>query len=302
LGGVDDINNKLIRSCSNPDWMFHDDPLRIMRAVRFAARLGFDIEVNTLNSLKNNIHKLKFISRERIRDEFLKILVIKNGAGVKLLKDTGILGFLMPEFDKMDGVNSNKNIWNHTLSVLNHSKNTTNHKMAALFHDLGKVYSANTVDGKVNFHGHQFESEKLVVKFMKTFRFTNKEIDLISLAVRLHMDIDQVITVKTVRRLINTHGKDSMLFVLDLCIADVDRRKSNRDRVSFLRDLRSGIESDRFLKKTVEPLFAGKALMEMFNLKPSKKIGQLIEFQIDMLLGDPDITADEMILMLKTQL
>jgi poly(A) polymerase len=143
-GGIIDIQKGIIRTTSDPDIIFAEDPLRIMRAIRFSAQLGFDIEPDTWTAIVKYVPWLKNISNERIRDEFNKILVAEHFVrGLNLLKYSGILAWMIPEFGKVDNIQDQgkyhtKNLWSHTLDVVSNTQNTVEHKLAALLHDIAK--------------------------------------------------------------------------------------------------------------------------------------------------------------------
>ncbi len=310
LNGRSDIENKIIRSSSDPDTIFKEDALRILRAIRFATKLGFSIEEKTYESILNNVNRLYYISRERIRDEFLKILESDNYiSGLKLLYETGILAYMIPEFKLAHKISNmgkhhvhTKDLMGHTFQVLSNSKPTWQHRLAALLHDIGKVSTMTKQGNDIHFYGHQTVSEKVTRKFMTEYKFKNKDIDLVCLSISLHMSIYDSLSNKTIRRYVDTYGKSNFLFCLDVCEADVSYR--NIERLKFIDDLRNFIQNDEYIvvDSKVKPLINGNRLMDLFNMKPSKDIGKLIDFQIDVMYETPDITEDQMIELLKERI
>ena len=309
LNGRSDIKNKIIRSSSDPDRIFKEDALRIMRAIRFASRLGFTIEENTYNSIVKNVDRLYYISRERIRDEFIKILESENVlSGLRYLYSTGILAYMIPEFKKVSKITNMgihhkhiKDLWNHTLTVVNNSKPTWQHRLAGLLHDIGKVSTMTKQGNNVHFYGHQKVSEKITKRFMNAYKFKIKDVELVSLGVLFHMSVYESLSEKTIRKYVDLYGRNEFLFCLDVCEADVSHR--NTTRLKFVNDLREFVVNDEFFKKEekVKPLINGDELMALFNLKPSKKVGTLIAIQIERLYENPNITREEMLEILESK-
>ncbi len=293
-GGINDIKAGIIRTISNPDIIFNDDPLRIMRAIRFATRFGFKIEDETFNAIKRFIPSLSKISKERIRDEFVKILESDNVViGIEMLLDSGILTWMIPEFGNIEkiqqqGVHHTKNLRDHILEVVFNSKPTWRHRLAALLHDIGKPKTFSIDNGEIHFYGHQKVSSSITKGFMKNFKFTNDDINLIEVAVFLHMNFVDGMLPKTIRRKINEIGKDTFLFCCDLAKAD-SKRKERRDIVN---DIREFIETDKPEEKIILPI-NGDDIMNRYNLKPSKLIGELKNAVKEIVFENPQLTKDE---------
>jgi len=263
LNGIDDINNKIIRTTSNPELIFSEDPLRIMRAIRFASQLGFDIETETFTAIKNSVNWLNNISLERIRDEFSKILISDNvSKGLELLKESGILAFLEPAFNDI------QNNWGSILDVVNKSKSNIEHRLTALFHDMDEVVAKN---------------------FMKKFKFTNAQIELVNIAIVGQRLFDNNLNFdpKQIRKFANSFGKDKLLFLMDLVFA----KNVNMEAVENLKDF---IERDKIINNNITLPFTGKDIMSRFNLKSGLKIGELINLVKDNLFENPDLSEEDM--------
>lgn len=263
LNGIDDINNKIIRTTSNPELIFSEDPLRIMRAIRFASQLGFDIETETFTAIKNSVNWLNNISLERIRDEFSKILISDNvSKGLELLKESGILAFLEPAFNDI------QNNWGSILDFVNKSKSNIEHRLTALFHDMDEVVAKN---------------------FMKKFKFTNAQIELVNIAIVGQRLFDNNLNFdpKQIRKFANSFGKDKLLFLMDLVFA----KNVNIEAVENLKDF---IERDKIVNNNITLPFTGKDIMSRFNLKSGLKIGELINLVKDKLFENPDLSEEDM--------
>lgn len=164
VGGLKDIKNRKIQTTGDPDVIFAEDPLRIMRAIRFSAQLGFDIEPDTWNAIIKFVPWLKNISNERIRDEFNKILVAEHFIrGIDDLYRSGILAYMIKQFNQFDDIQDQgkfhtKNLLNHTLEVMMGVPATVEHRLAALLHDVGKVNTMTVEEDGIHFYQHQFHS------------------------------------------------------------------------------------------------------------------------------------------------
>ena len=199
VGGLNDIENKVIRTTNeNPDIVYDDDPLRVLRTVRFATRYGWDIESKTYESMKRYVDRLEIISKERIKDEFNKILLSDNASiGIRTLCDIGAMKYIIPEVDEMIGMEQNAfhfgDVFEHTMALLDYD---TKHfqsedvavRLALLLHDIGKI-KTKTVgeDGRVHFYEHEFAGSEIVVDILKRLKYDNKTIDIVRFLVKNHM-------------------------------------------------------------------------------------------------------------------
>ena len=199
VGGLKDIENKVIRTTNeNPDIVFDDDALRILRCIKFSVRYGWNIEPKTYESMKKYVDRLEIISKERIRDEFNKILLSANATmGIRTLCDIGAMKYIIPEVDEMIGMEQNAyhfgDVFEHTMALLDYDvkrfrSDDISVKLALLLHDVGKIRTRTVgEDGRVHFYDHEFKGAEMVVDILKNLKYDNKTIDTVQFLVKNHM-------------------------------------------------------------------------------------------------------------------
>lgn len=194
FNGIDDLKNKVIRAVGDPNKRFNEDALRMLRAIRFSAQLGFSIESKTYDAIKDNVQLIKNISNERIRDELCKILLSDNPCeGIETLRETNMLSIILPEINDLVEYtplcnNHNRNVFTHTLKVLNNTYANLNLRLAALFHDIGKINTITALpNGHHYFPGHSEEGAKMVMDVLKRLKFDNLTIESISALIKHHL-------------------------------------------------------------------------------------------------------------------
>ena len=304
FGGIEDLEDGIIRTPLDPDITFSDDPLRMMRCVRFATQLKFFIEDETFDALTRNADRLKIISGERICDELNKIMKSSQPSrGFVDLQRSGLLNLILPELAALDIVETkngraHKNNFYHTLEVLdNVAKKSDNLwlRWAALLHDIGKTRSKRW-DPALGwtFHNHNFLGAKMVPEI---FRRLKEPMDMkmkyVQKLVDLHMRpiviADEVVTDSAVRRLLNDAG-DDIDDLMTLCEADITSKNQVRKR-QFLENFRMVREKiadlkERDYKRLLQPVIDGNEIMEMFHLKPCREVGALKQCLKDAVLDN----------------
>jgi putative nucleotidyltransferase with HDIG domain len=309
FGGIKDLEKKIIVTPSEPNKTFSDDPLRMLRAVRFACQLNFNIDQKTIDSIIKNSHRLKILSPERISDEINKILMSDNPSiGFKSLEKMNLLKYILPELIDLKGVEevegqTHKDNFYHTLEVVdNISKNTSNLwlRWAALLHDVGKA-PTKKFDKKIGwtFHGHEYIGSKMVKKIFQrlnlplneTLKYVQKIVMMSSRPIVISEDIA---TDSAVRRLIYDAG-NSIDDLLTLCEADITTKNIKKsikyqNNFKIVRKKITDVE-ERDSIRNFQPPITGKIVMEYYKIKPCKEIG-IIKEKIKNAILDGEIQND----------
>ena len=291
--GVYDMEDGIIRTPLDPDITFSDDPLRMLRCIRFATQLNFFIEEETFDALQRNADRIKIISGERVEEELNKIMMTKTPSkGFVDLQRCGLLPLIMPELSALDIIETkngraHKNNFYHTLEVLDNVSRRSDNlwlRWAALMHDIGKARSKrwDPIAGWT-FHNHNFIGAKMVPEIFRRMKLPmDSKMKYVQKLVDLHMRpiaiADDVVTDSAVRRLINDAG-DDIDDLMILCEADITSKNQVRKQ-QFLENFRMVREKltdlkEKDFKRLLQPVIDGNEIMEMFHLKPSREVGTL---------------------------
>ena len=293
--GLYDLEDRIIRTPLDPDITFSDDPLRMLRCIRFATQLRFYIEEETFDALTRNAERIRIISGERIAEELNKIMLTDTPSrGFVELQRCGLLPLILPELSALDIVEtrngrSHKNNFYHTLEVVdNVCKNDPDHNLwlrwAALMHDIGKAKSKRW-DNQAGwtFHNHNYIGAKMIPSIFRRLKLPlDAKMKYVEKLVDLHMRpiviADEVVTDSAVRRLMNDAG-DDIDALMTLCEADITsknevRKKQFKENFRMVRAKLADLKEKDY-KRLFQPVVDGNEIMEMFNLKPSQEVGTL---------------------------
>lgn len=294
-GGQNDIQNKIIRTVGNADERFNEDALRIMRAIRFHAQLGFEIEKNTFQALEKNISLVDHVALERIKDEFSKIIMSDNPAeGVDMMQKTGLLSYVIPELEKGVGVSQNRHhvytIYKHLLLSLKHCPSKKLEvRLASLFHDIAKPQTKRGEGTYATFYNHDHVGAKIVRKILTRLRFSKEIIDKVVMLVDNHMfyyNPDEV-GEASVRRLIKKVGLENIRDLMDLRVADRLGSGTPKAKPYKLRHLEYVIEKVSNDAVSVKMLkINGNDLMKELQIKPGPKIGAILDVLLAEVIED----------------
>ena len=303
FGGIDDLAKKILCTPASAQQSFTDDPLRMMRAARFASQLNFEIHPDVLHAMQTMTSRISIISAERIRDEFVKLLMSDNPRiGITILVDTGLATLVLPEIPKLrleiDEHHHHKDVYEHSITVLEQAISHEDRlggpnlviRLAALLHDIGKPKTRNLIDGGgVSFHHHEVVGARLSKTRLKALRFDNETIDavetLIALHLRFHGYGDGEWTDSAVRRYVRDAG-ELLVHLHVLTRADCTTRNAKKaERLARIYDgLEARIaklETEEELSK-IRPDLDGAQVMQLLDLKPSADVGKALDFLMEL--------------------
>lgn len=290
FGGIDDLNNRIIRCVGDAHERFNEDALRILRAMRFAATFDFEIAPETASAMHRNKELLSYISKERISVELMKLLSGK--AASRILREfSDILCEIIPEIKPCIGFEQNSpyhimDVWEHTLCAIGHTNNSLI-GLVMLLHDIGKPHSHIEKDGIDHFYGHEYESEKIARVVLKRLKMSNDIINTATVLIKYH-DSLHGIDKKGIKRLLNKIGPENMSLLLDVAYADMMAHSEKiipktREELEFVKQALKTIEEENECYKVSDLEIGGKELIERgyCGREIGEKLSELLEAVIE---------------------
>jgi poly(A) polymerase len=301
--GVNDLAHKLLRTPGTAENSFSDDPLRMMRAARFAAQLGFSVDPSILTAIKAMTARIEIISAERIRDEFVKLIMSENPRiGIELLVETGLADYVLPEVPKLkleiDEHHHHKDVYEHTLKVLEQAISLEDRlggpnlviRLAALLHDIGKPKTRELIPGGgVSFHHHEVVGARMAKERLKTLRFSNEVISDVSSLVFLHLRFHGYGTGEWTDSAVRRYIRDAEHQLIHLhVLTRADCTTRNQRKAESLARTYDSLE-ERILKlmaeeelEKIRPDLDGLEIMEILGISPSPVVGQAYQYLLDL--------------------
>ncbi len=318
--GVNDLARKVLRTPGAPENSFSDDPLRMMRAARFAAQLGFDVDPAIIAAIKEMAGRIEIISAERIRDEFVKLIMSENPRiGIALLVDTGLADFVIPEIPKLkleiDEHHHHKDVYEHTLKVLEQAISLEERlngpnlviRLAALLHDIGKPKTRELIPGGgVSFHHHEVVGARMAKERLKTLRFSNDVVDDVSSLVFLHLRFHGYGTGEWTDSAVRRYIRDAEHQLDHLhVLTRADCTTRNQRKAESLAQTYDSLE-ERILKlmaeeelEKIRPDLDGLEIMAILGISPSPIVGRAYQYLLDLRMDrgplGPDVAKAELL-------
>lgn len=305
FGGQKDLRKKVIRAVGEPVDRFKEDALRMMRAIRFSAQLGFSLEPKTKRAITKLAGSIKFIAKERIRDELIKILSSNQPfAGIMALHEAKLLQYIIPELEQGLDVKQNHH---HIYSVFKHNLLSLKYcpseewqvRLAALLHDVAKPKTKRFINGEATFYNHEYLGAKMVERMMIRLKFRNEDKERVVNLVKNHMFYYNVgeVTAASVRRLISKVGRENLQDLIYLRVADRLGSGTPKGMPYKLRHLQYMMEKVQNDPVSVKMLaINGNDLMSIFKLTPSPKIGAILDVLLGEVLEDPELNIKDKLL------
>lgn len=294
--GKKDLQEKIIRAVGDPNERIKEDALRMMRAIRFAGRFDFYIEENLFDAIGQNASLLKKIAPERIFDEFSKMITSeKPSYYLLLLEESGVLDVIFPELKRTVGFAQfspyhDKTLFDHLICVMDYVRPDLSLRLAALFHDISKVDTLSIgEDGRGHFYGHEILGAELVEEILKKYRLPNKTIEKVKILILDHMKVHSEMSDKALRRQIKRVGRENILDLYDLLIADCKATRIDRD-ASFIINRKNRVKEllDEKEMKTEKFLEINGNDIKSLGFSEGKIIGEILRELESLVLEDPE--------------
>ncbi|WP_179948122.1 CCA tRNA nucleotidyltransferase [Geosporobacter ferrireducens] len=310
FNGYEDLQNKMVRCVGDPFSRFQEDALRMMRAIRFTAQLSFKLDPAAKDGISNNAYLLQNISKERIREEFSKIITAdKPSSYIRDMISVGLMKYIIPEIYGCIGFeqhnpNHDKDVLNHILDVLDHTEGDLILRLSALFHDIGKPQTF-TMDEKGigHFYTHHLRSAHMAEVIMKRLRYDNKSIEQVAILVREHMSRYEKPRAAVLKKFINRVGIENLDRLFKLQIADI-KGSAYRDNTSIIIRLKEAVEKVLNEKQPLsvkELEISGYDLMQL-GISQGKRIGEILNELMEIVLDYPEFNEKEKLLELAREI
>lgn len=311
--GISDIKAGVVRTPMNPDETFKEDPLRMLRAIRFAVKYNWKMPLSMVKALKKNSDMLKTISQERIRDELNKILMTDQpDVGLKILTKTGLMKHIIPELDLCVGVKQNEfhkhDVYEHILEVVKNTSPDLTARLAALFHDIGKPETKSTgPDGRVHFYNHETAGAEIADKVMKRLRYTNDETASVKNIVSHHMELKKTgkdgekATDKQLRKFMTRLGKDLVPALKTMHADNISHKESTSQPNQIaniakkIEQLKTGINVGEKPKLPI----SGNDIMATLGIKPGPDIKKYVDVVLNAWYKNPNISKEDALKLVK---
>ena len=313
--GLNDIENHIIRVTSDPDIVYQDDALRILRCIRFASRFGWNVEDATYRGMIRNVNRLEIITKERVKDELNKMLLVKKPSiALSMIRAIGAMDYVIPALGCTYYIKQNKyhdynTVWDHTMMVLDNSLPKLELRMAALLHDIGKIRTKTVdEDGTVHFYRHELESSEMCDTILRELKYSNDFIRKVQIMIRNHMRTKQfgddlsTMKTKTLLKLEYELGKDNFNDCLDLIDADNlshGKEYCMPNQVKHIREKVIELEKQGISMFDYHLPINGNDVMETLGIPPSSEVKDCLKWAMKFAYNNPNITREKLLKQIK---